>query len=65
MKENEKLRKKAELLSQEKQTLLSLFKQKFSDGASNSKTNAPSNMLDLNLGLSLGSTSSQNPSSNN
>ena len=55
MKVNEKLRKKAELLSEENQRLLSQLKQQFSNGASNSKTNAPSNMFDINLGLSLGS----------
>jgi len=62
MRENEKLRKTYEILNQENQALASQLKQKFSNGASNSKTNAPNNMLDLNLDLSLGSGSSQNPS---
>jgi hypothetical protein len=52
MKENERLRKKAQLLNQENQELLSQLKKKLSNGAaSNSKTNAPS--------------SSQNPSNSN
>ncbi|XP_024627201.1 protein LITTLE ZIPPER 4 [Medicago truncatula] len=58
MKENERLRKKAQILNQENQALLSQLKQKLSNGAGNSKTNAPNNMLDLNLG----SGSSQNAS---
>ncbi|CAJ2632373.1 protein LITTLE ZIPPER 3 [Trifolium pratense] len=62
MKENEKLRKKAQLLNQENQELLSQLKKKLSNGgASNSKTNAPNNMFDLNLG----SSSSQNASNSN
>ncbi|KEH22030.1 hypothetical protein MTR_7g029195 [Medicago truncatula] len=65
MKDNEKLRKKYEILNKENQALASQLKQKFSNGASNSKTNAPNNMLDLNHSLSLGSGSSQNPSNFN
>ena len=49
MKENERLRKKAQILNQENQALLSQLKQKLTNGASNSKTNTPNNMLDLNL----------------
>lgn len=51
MKENERLRKKAQLLNQENQALLSQLKQKLSKG-NNSKNNAPNNNLDLNLGSS-------------
>jgi len=65
MKDNDRLRKQAEILNKENQTLASQLKQKFSNGASNSKINAPNNILDLNLGLSLGSGSSQNPSNSN
>ncbi|KAJ1381187.1 hypothetical protein SESBI_45403 [Sesbania bispinosa] len=57
MQENERLRKKAQLLNQENQALLSQLKQKLSKGDPN--TNAPNNILDLNLS----SSSSQNPSS--
>ncbi|XP_018813655.1 protein LITTLE ZIPPER 3 [Juglans microcarpa x Juglans regia] len=57
MKENERLRKKAQLLNQENQALLSELKQKLSNG--NPKTNATDNIPDLNLS----SSSSQNPSS--
>ncbi|RDX60612.1 Protein LITTLE ZIPPER 4, partial [Mucuna pruriens] len=56
IKENERLRKKAQVLNQENQALLSELKQKLSKG--NAKTNAPNNILDLNLS----SSSSQNPS---
>lgn len=57
MKENERLRKKAQLLNQENQELLSQLKQKLSNGGGgNSKNNGSNNMLDLNLGTS----SSQN-----
>ncbi|CAJ1969035.1 unnamed protein product [Sphenostylis stenocarpa] len=57
MKENERLRKKAQLLNQENQALLSELKQKLSKG--NQKANAPNTILDL----SLSSSASQNPSS--
>ncbi|KAK7396677.1 hypothetical protein VNO78_17834 [Psophocarpus tetragonolobus] len=57
MKENERLRKKAQLLNQENQALLCELKKKLSKG--NAKSNAPKTILDLNLG----SSSSQNPSS--
>lgn len=53
MKENERLRKKAQLLNQENQALLSQLKQKISNG-----NNAPNTTLDLNLG----SSSSKKPS---
>lgn len=57
MKENERLRKKAQLLNQENQQLLSELKKKLSKG--NAKTNAaPNTILDLNLG----SSTSQSPS---
>ncbi|RDX82252.1 Protein LITTLE ZIPPER 4, partial [Mucuna pruriens] len=56
MKENERLRKKAQLLNQENQALLSELKQKLSKG--NQKGNAPNTILDL----SLSSSASQNPS---
>ncbi|XP_027186864.1 protein LITTLE ZIPPER 4 [Cicer arietinum] len=59
MKENERLRKKAQLLNQENQALLSELKQKLSKGNNNQKTNGPNTILDL----SLTSTSGQNPSS--
>ncbi|XP_054801177.1 protein LITTLE ZIPPER 3 [Prosopis cineraria] len=58
MKENERLRKKAQLLNQENQVLLSELKQKLSKQA-NSKAGAPNTILDLNLG----SSSAQNASS--
>jgi len=57
MKENEKLRKKAKLLNEENQVLLSQLKQKLSKGgSSNQNGNGPSTAL--NLGQN-------NPSSNN
>lgn len=58
MKENERLRKKAQLLNQENQALLSELKQKLGKGNS-SKGNAPNDILDLNLNLC--STSNANP----
>ncbi|XP_061361942.1 protein LITTLE ZIPPER 3 [Gastrolobium bilobum] len=58
MKENERLRKKAQILNQENQALLSELKQKLSKGSQ--KSNASTNTI-LDLGLS--SSSSQNPSS--
>ncbi|XP_028782383.1 protein LITTLE ZIPPER 3-like [Neltuma alba] len=57
MKENEKLRKKAQVLNQENQALLSELKQKLSKG--NAKGNSPNTIVDLNLG----SGSDQNASS--
>ncbi|KAB1223589.1 hypothetical protein CJ030_MR2G024120 [Morella rubra] len=57
MKENERLRKKAQVLNQENQVLLSELKQKLSKG--NPKANAANNIPDLNLS----SSSTQNPSS--
>lgn len=56
MKENERLRKKAQLLNQENQALLSELKHKLSKA--NPKSNAPNTILDLNLT----STSNQNAS---
>ena len=56
MKENERLRKKAQLLNQENQALLSELKQKL--GKANSKGNVGTNIPDLNLC----STSNPNPS---
>ncbi|KAF3441681.1 hypothetical protein FNV43_RR15596 [Rhamnella rubrinervis] len=56
MKENERLRKKAQLLNQENQALLSELKQKLTK--TNSKSNATKSIPDLNLS----STSNQNPS---
>ncbi|KAG7017444.1 Protein LITTLE ZIPPER 4, partial [Cucurbita argyrosperma subsp. argyrosperma] len=53
MKENERLRKKAQLLNQENQALLSELKQKLSKGSS--KANSSKSIPDLNL-------SSANPS---
>lgn len=52
IKENEKLRKKAEQLNQENQQLLSQLKQKLGNNTNN--TNAPNN-------VNLGTSSSQNP----
>ncbi|XP_038691518.1 protein LITTLE ZIPPER 3 [Tripterygium wilfordii] len=59
MKENERLRKKAQLLNQENQALLSELKQKLSKG--DSKGNAQNTISDL----TLGSSSSQYPSNSN
>ncbi|KAK5836155.1 hypothetical protein PVK06_011911 [Gossypium arboreum] len=61
MKENERLRKKAQLLNQENQALLSELKQKLSKANNNNskgKNSATSAVPDLNLG----STSNPNPS---
>ena len=57
MKENEKLRKKAQLLNQENQALLSELKQKLSKP--NSKPNSSNNNTIPDLNLS--SSSAQNP----
>ncbi|KAL1313883.1 hypothetical protein HN51_040653 [Arachis hypogaea] len=51
MKENERLRKKAQLLNQENQALLSELKQKLSKANNNNNTNDdPSTTLDLSVG---------------
>ncbi|KAG2682944.1 hypothetical protein I3843_10G008400 [Carya illinoinensis] len=57
MKENERLRKRAQLLNQENQALLSELKQKLSKA--NPKNNAANTIHDLNLS----SSSTANPSS--
>ncbi|CAL9026513.1 unnamed protein product [Prunus brigantina] len=59
MKENERLRKKAQLLNQENQALLSELKQKLSKTNSKANAAANNNIPDLNLS----SSSTQNPSS--
>ncbi|ONH96203.1 hypothetical protein PRUPE_7G113000 [Prunus persica] len=59
MKENERLRKKAQLLNQENQALLSELKQKLSKTNSKGNAAANNNIPDLNLS----SSSTQNPSS--
>ncbi|KAF4355059.1 protein LITTLE ZIPPER 3 [Cannabis sativa] len=61
MKENERLRKKAQILNQENQALLTELKQKLSK-TSNTKNNAKNSIPDLNL--SSGG-SGQNASSSN
>ncbi|XP_016184757.1 protein LITTLE ZIPPER 4-like [Arachis ipaensis] len=65
MKENERLRKKAQLLNQENQALLTELKQKLSKGNNqkgnnnnNNNINGPNSLLDL----SLSSSSTQNAS---
>jgi hypothetical protein len=58
MKENEKLRKKAKLLNEENQVLLSQLKQKLSKGGGSSNQNGNGPSTTLNLGQN-------NPSSNN
>ncbi|GAU31771.1 hypothetical protein TSUD_22170 [Trifolium subterraneum] len=64
MKENERLRKKAQLLNEENQQLLSELKQKFSkSGNNNQKENGPNTILDLG-GLSS-SSGQKNPNSSN
>ncbi|XP_031398975.1 protein LITTLE ZIPPER 3-like [Punica granatum] len=53
MKENERLRKKAQLLNQENQALLSELKQKLSTANNNSSKSHPgitTGLADLNLG---------------
>ncbi|KAI4348980.1 hypothetical protein L6164_009640 [Bauhinia variegata] len=63
MKENERLRKKAQLLNQENQALLSELKKKLSKG--NVKGNStPSNILDLNLSSSSNQNASSSSSGN-
>ncbi|KAL4578687.1 hypothetical protein LXL04_014816 [Taraxacum kok-saghyz] len=58
MKENEKLRKKAQLLNQENQALLSQLKQRLTMGNQNGN-NAPDSFADLNLSNSKASSSSR------
>ncbi|KAK4772932.1 hypothetical protein SAY87_027951 [Trapa incisa] len=63
MKENERLRKKAQLLNQENQALLSELKQKLSKGNRNSNPNKSSHTFTKGLvDLGLGSASNLNPS---
>ncbi|KAK4776119.1 hypothetical protein SAY87_024080 [Trapa incisa] len=50
MKENERLRKKAQLLNQENQALLSELKQKLSKGNGNSNPTITKGLADLSLG---------------
>ncbi|XP_065868734.1 protein LITTLE ZIPPER 4 [Euphorbia lathyris] len=57
MKENERLRKKAQLLNQENQALLTELKQKLTKGNSKGNNGSSGNIPDLNLS----SSSSQNP----
>ncbi|XP_062117574.1 protein LITTLE ZIPPER 3 [Humulus lupulus] len=59
MKENERLRKKAQILNQENQALLTELKQKLSK--TNTKNNAKNSIPDLNLSSGSG----QNASSSN
>ncbi|EXB88725.1 hypothetical protein L484_015415 [Morus notabilis] len=63
MKENERLRKKAQLLNQENQALLSELKQKLSKGNSknNNNNNGKNAIPDLNMSSS--GSAQQNPSS--
>ncbi|KAK9921230.1 hypothetical protein M0R45_029749 [Rubus argutus] len=61
MKENERLRKKAQLLNQENQALLSELKQKLSKP---NKANAANTVPDLNLNLSSTNTSNNNNNTN-
>ncbi|KAJ9695127.1 hypothetical protein PVL29_010564 [Vitis rotundifolia] len=56
--ENERLRKKAQLLNQENQALLSELKQKLSK--TNSKASATNTIPDLNLSSSASTTSAAN-----
>ncbi|KAH7843319.1 hypothetical protein Vadar_015152 [Vaccinium darrowii] len=58
MQENERLRKKAELLNQENQALLSELKQKLSKPNPN-VTGGPNSILDLNLNSTFGPRSSK------
>jgi uncharacterized protein YggL (DUF469 family) len=52
MEENEKLRMRVKVLQEEHQQLLfELINKLSNDGANNPNTNAPNNMLDLNLRL--------------
>lgn len=65
MQENEKLRKKAQLLNQENQKLLSQLKQRLTMGGDQNVNNAPtSSFTDLNLSTTTtnnhGSSSSRN-----
>ncbi|GKB53004.1 hypothetical protein CTI12_AA016780 [Artemisia annua] len=49
MQENEKLRKKAQLLNQENQKLLSQLKKRLTMGDQNVNNHAPNSLTDLNL----------------
>ncbi|KAI7997742.1 Protein LITTLE ZIPPER 4 [Camellia lanceoleosa] len=49
MQENERLRKKAQLLNQENQTLLSELKQKLSNKPNKKSSGGPNSIPDLNL----------------
>ncbi|KAK4798799.1 hypothetical protein SAY86_031125 [Trapa natans] len=60
MKENERLRKKAQLLNQENQALLSELKQRLSTGNNPNKSN--SSITSSLADLSFGSSSKLNPS---
>ncbi|KAI3522777.1 hypothetical protein L1887_00827 [Cichorium endivia] len=57
MQENEKLRRKAQLLNQENQALLSQLKQRLTMGDQN-VNNAPNSIADLNLGTTTNHASS-------
>ncbi|XP_071709280.1 protein LITTLE ZIPPER 3-like [Rutidosis leptorrhynchoides] len=59
MQENEKLRKKAQLLNQENQKLLSQLKQRLTMGDQNVH-NAPNSFTDLNLSTANNHASSSN-----
>ncbi|KVI07898.1 hypothetical protein Ccrd_013735 [Cynara cardunculus var. scolymus] len=60
MQENEKLRKKAQLLNQENQALLSQLKQRLTMGNQNVNNN-PDSIADLNLSNTKASSSSRKP----
>ncbi|KAB2631736.1 hypothetical protein D8674_009255 [Pyrus ussuriensis x Pyrus communis] len=64
MKENEKLRKKAQLLNQENQALLSELQQKLSKSTSKTKANAAAGNTLPDLNLSSSSTPNANGSTN-
>ncbi|XP_059643289.1 protein LITTLE ZIPPER 4-like [Cornus florida] len=59
MQENERLRKKAQLLNQENQALLCELKQRLSTSNNNQKPNGPNSIPDLNL------CSTSNPNASN
>ncbi|KAI3746233.1 hypothetical protein L6452_08657 [Arctium lappa] len=61
MQENEKLRKKAQLLNQENQALLSQLKQRLTMGNQN-VNNTPDSIADLNLSNTKASSSSSRKS---
>ncbi|RYR25854.1 hypothetical protein Ahy_B02g059874 [Arachis hypogaea] len=62
MKENERLRKKAQLFNQENQALLSELKQNLSKANNNTTNDDPSTILDLIVG-STSSSHQKKPSS--